>query len=411
MTPSGRETTLSLADPVSGAVEPMDDGLHFARAWHRYRYCCRWADSLRILDAGCGAGRSTLWAARLNPGASLIGVDSSAASVELARERGEASGLADLTFQVNDLNQPLPDSLGRFDFIISRKVLEHVADPARVLETLARGLDPRGLLFVTFPSRAGRRAALALRRAVAALAPRDAGAEVRAEIGIELFHGLRPDHPIRAAAFDQGSEPERVVADALAEQRDWTLEGIVSMLERAGLTFLYAATPWKWRADRVLETSATSDALRGSVESLAPAALSRLIDALDPELFKEDYCIYACRAGYAPSVPTWPQTRREHPRSFDALVPHLTGLAEPTRTLPSASQARVTYRFVSGAHMEIDRLSNLMLESVDGRRTCAEIVQTLVTRTRASDDALARQECWIHLADSGLVILEPPGIA
>jgi hypothetical protein len=79
--------------------------------------------------------------------------------------------------------------------------------------------------------------------------------------------------------------------------------------------------------------------------------------------------------------------------------------------MPSASQARFAYRLVTGAYIEIDRLSNLMLESVDDRRTCAEIDRNLVARTRATDDTFARQECWINLADSGLVILEPSGAA
>jgi hypothetical protein len=49
-----------------------------------------------------------------------------------------------------------------------------------------------------------------------------------------------------------------------------------------------------------------------------------------------------------------------------------------------------------------------MFNAVDGSSTCGEIDGNLASRTRASDNVEARQDCWINLADCGLVLLAPP---
>ncbi len=68
-------------------IASIDDSLHFGRAWHRFGYCYRNGEALRILDAGCGTGGSAIEAAVLNPGAAIRAVDVSPAAVDLARPR------------------------------------------------------------------------------------------------------------------------------------------------------------------------------------------------------------------------------------------------------------------------------------------------------------------------------------
>src|SRR3954454_19737786 len=142
-----------------GQLERIDDNLHFGWSWHRYRYCYRRSEGLRVLDAGCGTGLTSLGLARLNPGAAVLGLDFSPGSLELARRRAEAAGLAGVAFREHDLHQGLPGSLGPFDFVVCRRLLGQVDDPGRVLENLARVLDRRGLLLVTLPSELGHQVA------------------------------------------------------------------------------------------------------------------------------------------------------------------------------------------------------------------------------------------------------------
>jgi SAM-dependent methyltransferase len=397
---------------AEGEPDRMDEGLHYGRAWHRYAYCYRHARPLRVLNAGCGTARSSVWAARMNPGASVLGVAVSPESIRFARERVEFAGLsADVSveFRVHDLADPLPDGWGRFDFIFCRGVLARAADPPRMLANLVQALDPSGLLLVPLPSQggAGRQVARALRQAVEAVVGPAAGLVESTEVALELFHSLRPDHPIHAhVARTQHADPAHVLAGYLAERNDWTLTAAVGMLSRAGLRFLYLATPWRWRPDRVF-TPALSGPLRDRLERLAPNHLSHMIDALDPAMLDDEYHLYSCLSSFEPSVPSWPSARLDDPRTFDCLVPELTGLVQAASWRPSA-QGRVTYTTLSGTLGELDRMSNLFVRAVDGITPCGEIERALAPQTRGGDAFMTRQERWIDLADGGIILLRPP---
>src|SRR5262249_6392272 len=126
MRPDVRAQYEAFPEPSPGEVpidarqlDRLDDGLHFGWAWHRHRYCYRRADHLRILDAGCGTGVTTLGLARLNPGATVVGLDGSPRSLDLARQRAEVAGMPTVGFRAHDLDEPLPGDLGGpFDFIV-----------------------------------------------------------------------------------------------------------------------------------------------------------------------------------------------------------------------------------------------------------------------------------------------------
>ena len=412
----GTAASADLVDVLERAEEPerLDESLHFSRAWHRYRYCYRRPETLKILDAGCGTGRSAIAASRLNRGVSVLGVDRSAEAVDRARQRSqgiESAGAVE--FRVHDFNELLPEREGRFDFIVCRRVLSQVDNPFRLLANLVPALEPAGLLLVTIASHSERQIARAFRRAVDALAPADARRDEQLALGLELFGALRPDHPIRthvARRQHSGSsheEVEPILAGYLADRHDWDLDAAAALLARAGLKLLYAATPWRWRLDRVFDADSLTGRLQDRVDRLAPDRLSLLIDTLDPALLDDEYHLYACHDGYAPPVPAWPTTRFEDPEAFDRLVPEFTGLMDPSRIHPSGLQGRVSYRTVLGVMGELDRSSTLLLAAVNGQISCGEIERTLASQMRASDHPIARQERWIDLADSGLILLNP----
>ncbi len=225
-------------------------------AWHRYKFVFRRAEGLRILDAGCGTGLSTLMLARLNPGSTVVGVDVSPKSLAIARERAEASGIGGVEFREHDLTTPLPAAWGEFDFVVARRVLGGFDDADAILATLARALDGKGLLMATLPGEEGREQARRLRRAVDALAPAGSSPVERAQAGLDLLRALRPEHPIRRydAARHGPNLPslERFAASYLGDGPDeWTLEGARATVERAGLRALYVADRAPWRPDRI----------------------------------------------------------------------------------------------------------------------------------------------------------------
>jgi 2-polyprenyl-6-hydroxyphenyl methylase/3-demethylubiquinone-9 3-methyltransferase len=94
-----------------------------------------------VADIGCGGGLLAEELARL--GASVIGVDPSAPSLETARAHARAAGLA-IDYRPGSGEQlPVPDAWA--DIACCADVLEHVSDVAAVLRETARILKPGGL--------------------------------------------------------------------------------------------------------------------------------------------------------------------------------------------------------------------------------------------------------------------------
>lgn len=101
---------------------------------------------IRILDVGCGSGTQLgIPLARL--GYQLTGVDDHEPSIAAAKEgTKEIANARFLCGAVEDL----PD--GKFDVVILSEVLEHVADPEKLLRASVKYLEPDGIVIVTVPN-------------------------------------------------------------------------------------------------------------------------------------------------------------------------------------------------------------------------------------------------------------------
>lgn len=94
----------------------------------------------RILDAGCGSG--PLSRALRDRGATVTGVDSSSAMLDLARRRlGD-----DADLRLADLRDPLPFRAACFDDVIASLVLHYLEDWSAPLAEMRRVLAPGGRL-------------------------------------------------------------------------------------------------------------------------------------------------------------------------------------------------------------------------------------------------------------------------
>jgi SAM-dependent methyltransferase len=104
-------------------------------------------DGCRVLEVGCGVGAQTIALATHSPGAALVAIDRSAASLQLARDRTALAGVTNVRFCHADLYN-LPFAAGSFDHIFVCFVLEHLAQPEAALQALSEVLTPDGSMTV-----------------------------------------------------------------------------------------------------------------------------------------------------------------------------------------------------------------------------------------------------------------------
>jgi SAM-dependent methyltransferase len=97
----------------------------------------------RVLDVGCGTGSVTRAAARRAAPGPVLGVDLSAAMIDVARAR--AADLGNAAFVRADAQvQPFPAA--GFDVVVSRIGASFFGDPPAAFANLARALAPGGRL-------------------------------------------------------------------------------------------------------------------------------------------------------------------------------------------------------------------------------------------------------------------------
>jgi SAM-dependent methyltransferase len=125
------EHRVRLADLFDAEVRPHNE---------RFRAAAGVRPHDRVLDVGCGTGQSTRDAARAAYLGSVLGVDLSAAALELARRRSQDEGLGNVEYQVH----PFPPA--HFDRCISRFGAMFFADPVAAFTNIGRALRPGGRL-------------------------------------------------------------------------------------------------------------------------------------------------------------------------------------------------------------------------------------------------------------------------
>ena len=104
-------------------------------------------DAGRVLDAGCGNGRSTrLLADGFGRFRTIVGIDPDKDSLDEAKKQTDDSRITYRLRSVSDL-----DLTPRFETCAIAYALHHVEDPADALESLVSLLLPGGYLVVTEP--------------------------------------------------------------------------------------------------------------------------------------------------------------------------------------------------------------------------------------------------------------------
>jgi 2-polyprenyl-3-methyl-5-hydroxy-6-metoxy-1,4-benzoquinol methylase len=110
----------------------------------------------KVLDIGCGNGNISMALGSL--GYNVTGVDIDIVSIEKANAK---NNLPNVSFRILDANSfKLNDE---YDAIVCSEVLEHLTDPAELLQSIYRILKPNGILAATVPNGTGPRELLITR--------------------------------------------------------------------------------------------------------------------------------------------------------------------------------------------------------------------------------------------------------
>ncbi len=139
-------------DPRGRLVIQIDPGMAFGTGTHETTRGCLelleryWPSSGQgtLLDAGTGTGILAFAAAKLSPGARVVGFDVDPEAVEVARENAEINGVSDeVELEVNRLSSFADQA---FDVVLANLTADVIVPLAA---DLARALRPGGVLIVS----------------------------------------------------------------------------------------------------------------------------------------------------------------------------------------------------------------------------------------------------------------------
>jgi len=318
--------------------------------------------NIRILDAGCGSGVGTEYLVHLNPQAQVVGIDLSAGTLAVAKERCQRSGANRVEFHqlsLYDVEQ-LP---GEFDLINCVGVLHHTPDPIRGIQALAKKLAPGGFMHIFVYGELGRWEIQLMQNAIALLQG-DKRGDYRdgVQVGRQIFSSLPENNRIVKREKERWSlenHRDENFADMYVhpQEIDYNIETLFELIDASGLEFIGFSNPGFWQLDRLL---GKAPELIARATELSDRQIYRLIELLDPEVSHYEFFL-----GRPPLLKAdWSEN--------NALLTAIPELNPCIDGFPSQCIFNYDYQIVKLSTAEFE-----FLQRCNGQSTVAEIVASV----------------------------------
>ena len=99
----------------------------------------------KVLDVGCGGGILSESMARR--GAHVLGIDMGEAPLNVARIHAEQEGVENIEYRQVPVEQLAEEQAGQYDVVTCMEMLEHVPDPASIIQACQKLVKPGGHVF------------------------------------------------------------------------------------------------------------------------------------------------------------------------------------------------------------------------------------------------------------------------
>jgi 2-polyprenyl-3-methyl-5-hydroxy-6-metoxy-1,4-benzoquinol methylase len=245
-------------------------------------------DGARFLVAGCGTGLQALQYALAFPGADILAIDLSKASLAYGKRKAQERQIGNITFKQADI-LGLSAMPGTYDFILCTGVLHHMADPASGLSVLSGLLGPEGLMRIALYSETARQFIVRIHKVIEERQYGNTSEEIRR---------FRNDCPriLRKADYKclLGTEDFYKMSECRdllfhAHELRLAIPEIDMMLHKSGLSFLKFEVPGNMRA--LYHERFPDDTAETSLENWHE------FEQTHPGLFLQMYRFWCCRKG------------------------------------------------------------------------------------------------------------------
>ncbi len=239
-----------------------------------------------ILDAGCGSGYKSLVLAEANPGAKIVGVDLSEASVQLARQRLEHHGFENCEFHVLSIND-LPELGIEFDYINNDESLYLFDDITVPLKAMKAVLKPDGIIRTNLHSEIQRSNLFRVQELFTMMGLMDGNPEeMEIELARDTMKALKDNVLLKRQTWSKNmaESDEGVLMNYLFQgDKGYTIPQLFTALDQADLEFISMVN---WRHWDLMELFQDADDLpvflAMSLPGISTAEKLHLFELLQP---------------------------------------------------------------------------------------------------------------------------------